>query len=610
MFRSMGGWLMPMLVGVALQMSGCGGGGGGGGHGGGGGGGGGQPVAVTVTTAGNQTMLPADATLQISATVSNAANSSVTWTLSGGGCPGGGCGTLSSNTADPVTYTPPSGVTASFEVTVTATSAQDPTKSASVTLDVLTLACRAGSESMLKGQYAFLLRGADSGGPAAIAGSFAADGSGKISGGSIDANRASIGPQTSLPIQPAGSSYSIGADQRGCLTLTTSTGTTTLRFALASFSGGVAAKGHLIEFDDASGTGTRAEGFIRRQDPAAFARAALSGSYAFGLAGDDALSQHIAAIGVIAADGAGGLTSGQLDVNDAGLVAPTPSSATGSYSAIDTNGRATMAVSVDGKPASNSVLYVVSAKEILALSMDARSQSTPLLSGELLQQATASFGATSLNARSVFWTSGFASGSPGASVSIGVLNPDGQGHYSLVFDLNQAGAFYPLVRDQGTYTVAANGRATTTTTMGHTPYVMYLIDAGRAFILSVGPEAAVGRLEAQNLPVSFGNELLTGTFSYGAQGPHPAGRLIASGSLMFDGSGGYAGSEDESRPAGLLPAIPFTESYSFSSTATVVGRGGLDSNNPPHQLAYAVTPSLLVYMNTPAARPRVVIVEK
>ncbi|HUI61603.1 MAG TPA: hypothetical protein VLX90_15350, partial [Steroidobacteraceae bacterium] len=487
--RARDGWLVPMLIGAALQAGGCGGGGGGGGHGGGGGGGGGSPpVAVTVATAGNQTVVRADATLQVSAAVSNAANPNVTWTLSGTGCPGSGCGTLSSTTSDPVTYTPPSAVTSSFAVTVVATSVQDPTKSASVMLDVLTLACPAGSESMLKGQYAFLLRGADSGGPAAIAGSFAADGGGKIGGGSIDQNRVSTGPQAALSIHPAGSSYSVGSDQRGCLTLATSSGTMSLRFSLAALSGGIAGRGHLIEFDDATGTGTRAEGFMRRQDATAFSQAAVAGGYAFEFVGEDALSQHIATIGVLAADGAGGVANGQLDTNDAGQTAPAPSSATGSYGTIDANGRATMAVSVDGKAASDFVLYVASAQEILALSMDARSQATPLLSGELLQQTAGSFNEASLNARSVLWASGFIPGATGASVSIGALTPDGQGHYALVFDLNQAGAFYPLVQEQGTYAVAANGRATTTTTLGHPPFVMYLIEANRAFILSAGPE--------------------------------------------------------------------------------------------------------------------------
>jgi hypothetical protein len=77
---------------------------------------------------------------------------------------------------------------------------------------------------VLKGPYAFLLRGADSGGTAIAAGSFTADGNGKITGGSLDQNRVSSGPQSALPIQPSVSTYSVGSDRRGCLTLTTANG--------------------------------------------------------------------------------------------------------------------------------------------------------------------------------------------------------------------------------------------------------------------------------------------------------------------------------------------------------------------------------------------------
>jgi hypothetical protein len=80
--------------------------------------------------------------------------------------------------------------------------------------------------------------------------------------------------------------------------------------------------------------------------------------------------------------------------------------------------------------------------------------------------------------------------------------------------------------------------------------------------------------------------------------------------MTFDGVGHYTGDEDESTPGGLFPTVPFATTYSFSSSAAVAGRGSLDPNDPPHQLAYAVSPSLFVYMDTPALRPRIVIVEK
>ena len=65
------------------------------------------------------------------------------------------------------------------------------------------------------------------------------------------------------------------------------------------------------------------------------------------------------------------------------------------------------------------------------------------------------------------------------------------------------------------------------------------------------------------MPASFGNALFTGNFFYGTEGPHATQRVIASGSLAFDGGGNYTGNEDASTPLGLFPTIPFAMTYSF-----------------------------------------------
>lgn len=87
------------------------------------------PISVTVT--------PASATLQtnqsqvFAATVSGTANQTVTWSLSGAGCAGSACGTITQTG----TYTAPSSAPSST-VTVTATSQADPTKSGTATVTV------------------------------------------------------------------------------------------------------------------------------------------------------------------------------------------------------------------------------------------------------------------------------------------------------------------------------------------------------------------------------------------------------------------------------------------------------------------------------------------
>src|SRR5689334_6036272 len=74
----------------------------------------------------------------ITASVTNdLANRGVTWSVSGSGCAGAACGTLSNQTATSVTYTAPSTVTASLSIQVVATSVADSTKSGPAPLTVV-----------------------------------------------------------------------------------------------------------------------------------------------------------------------------------------------------------------------------------------------------------------------------------------------------------------------------------------------------------------------------------------------------------------------------------------------------------------------------------------
>jgi len=188
--------------------------------------------------------------------------------------------------------------------------------------------CPTGNEGLLNGQYAFLLRGGGSPRLVAMIGSFSADGSGNITGGLEDLNDTASAPQTDLAVTSPASLYSVGVDKRGCLALVTSQVTILFRFALSSVSGGVAAKGRIIEFDDATGDGRRAEGFLVKQDRSSFATSHFQGKYAFGLSGPDATNNRFVSAGVIQA-GSGSLTSGNMDTNDVGTVTSNVTGVTG-----------------------------------------------------------------------------------------------------------------------------------------------------------------------------------------------------------------------------------------------------------------------------------------
>ncbi|HXY13178.1 MAG TPA: heparinase II/III family protein [Terriglobales bacterium] len=76
------------------------------------------------------------ATQQFTATVTGASNSAVTWKVTGAGCNGAACGTISGSGL----YTPPANAPSPATVLVTVTSVADPTKSASASVSVVAAA--------------------------------------------------------------------------------------------------------------------------------------------------------------------------------------------------------------------------------------------------------------------------------------------------------------------------------------------------------------------------------------------------------------------------------------------------------------------------------------
>jgi hypothetical protein len=567
-------------------------------------GGGGPDVTITVAADGGVTTLYQARSLRVMATVMHAGgNPAVRWSLSG--C-AGDCGTLSDVAGNPVTYTAPQVVTASLPVTLTAAAVVDASKTASVTLTIQPEACPSGNEAALTGQYAFVLHGNED--ILGIVGSFAADGAGTIAGGVVDVWPGSL---TSLTIQPGGSSYSAGPDNRGCLTLVTSDGVTRrFRFAVGGISAGVATRGRVIEFDDSSGRGTRAEGILRRQDPAAFTTSSVRGAYAFAWVGADTSGGRIAAAGAFTATSNGVASEGgQLDVNHAGAVAA-PQAILGGWFNVGANGRGTIGFSVAqdcdicGGSGFGGVIYLVSPREVMFLSTPG---TFPVLTGEILQQQSGPFDANALDAVSIVRVSGFRNGAGGPEASIGQLMPDGGGSVDLVLDTNEGGTPALLESTSGSYVVAPNGRVATSGLGAGSP-LLYLIDINRGLVLGTDSAVTFGSFEPQS-GAPFTNASVSGRFFFGMDGAQAATRLMAAGSLVFDGQGSYSGTEDDSMPTGLAANHGFAGiPYAFSATSAQLGRGALDGGGKT--VAYVVSPTELVYIDTKETKPRVVVLEQ
>src|SRR5262249_28006247 len=142
---------------------------------------------------------------------------------------------------------------------------------------------------------------------------FDADGAGHIAKtvGIVDANvNDAAGGVYDIAIDSTQSSYSIGADHRGCLKIVTGNGEIdfeAFRFAVSSTVSGVATKGHVM-MPSLGGYGS---GTFVKQDPTAFLKSKLNGKYAFGVSSSIGTAEKYAAVGIFNMDGSGGV-NGQM----------------------------------------------------------------------------------------------------------------------------------------------------------------------------------------------------------------------------------------------------------------------------------------------------------
>ena len=95
-------------------------------------------VVIVVTVSPANQSLQTNGTQNFTASLQNdSQNKGVTWALSGAGCSGATCGTLSNVTTTSVTYTAPTAVPSPATVALTAKSVADTTKTASATITVI-----------------------------------------------------------------------------------------------------------------------------------------------------------------------------------------------------------------------------------------------------------------------------------------------------------------------------------------------------------------------------------------------------------------------------------------------------------------------------------------
>ena len=245
------------------------------------------------------------------------------------------------------------------------------------------------STSSLNGTYVFSSTGLDlSTGTLflTMVGSLTANGSGGITGGTVDrigGNLSAFSPA----VQPiTGGSYTVGTDGRGQINFNTTNRAgalaITLDFVLISSSHGL-----VTEFDS-HGTGS---GTIDLQSP--ITQSQLAGSYAFAVSGTTANgASPTATVGTFTLDSSGAVSTGQEDVNNAGGYSGAPSQIlTKSVVTLGTTpATATIASSAgtsytfDVYPIDSGHLKFIESDSQLLVSGDAYTQGSSIPTGELV----------------------------------------------------------------------------------------------------------------------------------------------------------------------------------------------------------------------------------
>jgi hypothetical protein len=471
----------------------------------------------------------------------------LTWEVNGTAGGDSTVGTISSAGLYTAPAIPPSGQV----VTVTA-SVVNPAAAASATVTVVP------SLATLNGQYAFTFSGENQFGTLLENGSFTADGKGNLASGIEDVNGGS-GIFANVPFT---GTYTVGKDGRSSLLIIPAAGT---GLNTETFDAVLSSNTHarLIRFDSvAAGTGN-----LDLQDFSSFSLSALSGNYVLNLDGIDSLASPLSAIALVTLDGAGNVTSGQMDSNDNGSVVQ-GTALTGSYT-VASNGRGTMTLS--GSLGTFDLgFYVVSAGELRVVSLDG----APVWAGTAAAQQDSNFTTATLHGPFVFAVSGVNVNGPldiagqlVASIAGSIISGTG--------DQNNNGTMVQGSSITGTLTVNSDGYGTLSlagsSNFANVNYSFYLQSATKAILLGIDSMVETsGSMLAQSQS-SFTPASVKGQFGFTVDGVYSGGPIDKLAQFSADGIGTATGTEDVNADGNLNPNLALTATYTVGSK----GRGTL-----------------------------------
>jgi hypothetical protein len=412
----------------------------------------------------------------------------------------------------------------------------------------------AGNHLQVGTPYAFVITGFDADGPVSMSGSFTSDASGNLTG--VQDTVRSSGAEMSMPLT-AGSLISFSAIGRGCLTLKTASSSEEFRVDPTTITpGGFFSDGRIIEFDDVDGSGTRATGLFRIQDPASFSVSSLTGPYVFRFSGWNAAGGRFGIAGTGMSNN-GVLTSVSADMNDAGAASGPLNGGSGALGAIDGNGRGVASISI-GSATYDLIFYVVDSEHVIFNSTAPATTGHPLITGEATAGDPGPFSQATLIDSHIFRLAGHTPGSP--DVGIGVLHFDGAGAVSGNFFERNGGtatatplsAQYVVDPTTGRFTFSGTG----------VPAIGYAIPrttGTTAYLVGTGASATSGVMEFQtdSYPPGYQFAPIVGVYAFGVDEMLDPATSIFAGIETDNLNGGMQSSYIDtsvSFPPGLIPA--------------------------------------------------------
>jgi len=523
------------------------------------------PLAVTTTTlpAGSVSAAYTSTTLQATGGIAP-----YSWLLVSPGTgplpPG-----LALSAAGVISGTPTTAGTYPFTVQVTDSKSTTATGNLSITVNTVSTACPSGNESALKGQYAFSLSGYTADGYSAVVGSFTADGKGNITAGSVDANGSQIqgngwGVQ-SVAITAAGSSYTMGADNRGCATIVTPFYTFTTRFAIPPSTTGSAA-GTIQEIETAPETFIGSGQIFQQQ----VTNSVTPGVWVYSQRGVY-YGARLTVAGTKTVASGGTITAGEYDGNWGGH----KSGLTGTYTTPDaTTGRYTVTTTLSGISITRAAYQVSGTQEI---EVTITGQGAEILIGYVQLQS----GSLTLSGK-------LASFGTGAGIAqFATMTVSGSSFTANVYeDDNGTWAATNPTSPTCSFTIDSSGRVVTSGASCGTSYsngtwsyppIFYLTGPNTGFMFGTAPSSAyasavLGQLAPQTATTLTAGNYYFGTFEamvWTAQGWDSATGVATAAS-----NGSVTGTEDKPRqlnlPVSDTVAVNADGTFSLASDPGVI----------------------------------------